>query len=315
MTCPSASRHDDRRARQAPRRCGSALLLPALLALSLLAPGCEEDVVAVLGTDRPFTLFGVLTPQLDTQWVRVFPIESVLEPGRAGPLDARFRSLDLTAGEERRWQDSLLREPNGEFAHVFWAPFTASFGHTYRIEVTRSDGATTDVTVTVPPRSELVLPERSLATPPLFPVHVAGQVPNLIRIEVVYTFVFRTVSDIRRDKATFSYQGAQQRTPDGWLIQLNVARDTRIILELLKEQYLLDPRNLIKIIEVQVRMIAANEAWDPPGGVFDPELLVQPGVMSNVRNGFGFVGAGYRLSARWVPFDTLLTKAASLPGF
>ncbi|RMF61665.1 MAG: hypothetical protein D6746_05255 [Bacteroidetes bacterium] len=283
-----------------------ARLAPLLLVLLLLTGGCEEDVVAVLGTDRPFTLFGVLTPQSDTQWVRVFPIEDVLEPGRPGPLDARFRAIDLTDGLATTWRDSLIQEANGQYAHVFFAPFAAAFGHTYRLEVTRSDDARTEVVVTVPPASELVLPDVSISTPPLFPIRLVGDVPNLIRIEVVYTFLVRTTREILRDKATFSYQGQQRRTVEGWLIELNTARDTQRILSLLRETTQLDPRNLIKIIEIRIRFIAASAEWNPPGGVFDPEVLVQPGTMSNVQHGFGFVGAGYRLEARWSPLDTLL---------
>ena len=51
---------------------------------------------------------------------------------------------------------------------------------------------------------------------------------------------------------------------------------------------------------------AANAEWDPPGGVFDADVLVQPGTLSNVENGFGFVGAGYRLSSTWIPLDTII---------
>lgn len=40
------------------------LALPVLLVFLLL--GCEEDVIAVRETSRPFSLFGVLSPQLDT---------------------------------------------------------------------------------------------------------------------------------------------------------------------------------------------------------------------------------------------------------
>ena len=39
---------------------------------------------------------------------------------------------------------------------------------------------------------------------------------------------------------------------------------------------------------LQVSVLDAN--WDPPQGVFDPEILAQPGVLSNVKNGFGTWG-------------------------
>jgi len=47
-------------------------------------------------------------------------------------------------------------------------------------------------------------------------------------------------------------------------------------------------------------VVMLAEDWAPPGGVFDPEILVQPGVFSNVENGYGFIGSTGRFSAEWV---------------
>ncbi len=306
----ATNEHDAQRpiARARDRRGPLRACLPLLALLGLLAAGCEEDVTAVLGTERPFTLFGVLTPQADTQWVRVFPIETVLTPAAPVPLDARFRSLDLAAGSEQAWRDSLIQEENGQYAHVFWAPFPATFGHRFRLEVTRSDGAVTEVEATVPPFAEMILPPQTQTPPPLFSIIVPPQVPNLIRIEITYTFRFRSNAEIRRETASFSYDGRQRLTPEGWLLELNVAQDVRIIREELKRRFPLDPRTPLKIVSLKIRMIAANAEWKPPGGVFDAEVLVQPGVMSNVENGFGFVGAGYRMEEIWVPLDTIIAN-------
>ena len=65
--------------------------LAGVLAGLLLAAGtagCAEDVNPVAGTDHVFSFYSVLTPQADTQWVRVFPVEMRLEPARAPSLDA-----------------------------------------------------------------------------------------------------------------------------------------------------------------------------------------------------------------------------------
>ena len=43
-----------------------------------------------------------------------------------------------------------------------------------------------------------------------------------------------------------------------------------------------------------------DEAFVPPGGVFDLEVLVQPGAFSNVENGFGFIGSVGRFSVEWI---------------
>ena len=62
--------------------------LLAIAALACLLWGCEEDVVSVLGTGRAFTMYGVLNPEVDTQFVRVFPIEGILVQTEPIPLAA-----------------------------------------------------------------------------------------------------------------------------------------------------------------------------------------------------------------------------------
>ena len=57
------------------------ILTAAALAVVLVASaGCEEGVDAVLESTQPFTLYGFFNPRSDTQAVRVFPIEPILEP-------------------------------------------------------------------------------------------------------------------------------------------------------------------------------------------------------------------------------------------
>ncbi len=286
-------------------------LLACLFAVFFSA--CEEDVVAVLGTDLPFSMFGVLTPQSDTQWVRVFPIEGTLEPASPGPLDARFTSTDLLTGETRVWKDSLIQEENGQFAHVYWSPFVAAFGSTYRLEVERSDGAGSQVAVQVPGPATLVMPQRTQLAPALLAVFVQGEVPNLIRIEVTYRYRFRTPAGIEVGEATVAVEGKHRRVTGGWVIDLTPRADLRELQRLLEQQSIsVDDRIGLKLAKLTLRLIVANAEWDPPGGSFEPDVLVQPGTLSNVENGFGFVGAGYRLRETWVPLDTIIVGDAYL---
>ena len=279
-------------------------ILVCFLAVSVSA--CEEDVVAVLGTDLPFSMFGVLTPQADTQWVRVFPIEGRLEPTPPGPLDAQFTSTDLLTGEQRVWQDSLIQEENGQFAHVFWSSFPTPFGRAYRLEVERSDGAASRVEVEVPGPATLVMPQRTELVPVLLPVFVQGDVPNLIRIEVTYRYRFRTPAGIEVGTAMVTYDGKQRRVTGGWVIEITPRTDLRAIQRLIEQNTIVDPNIGLKLTKLTLRLIVANAEWDPPGGVFDADVLVQPGALTNVENGFGFVGAGYRLSSTWIPLDTII---------
>lgn len=284
----------------------SALLLPVI--------GCEEDVVAILGTDQSFSLYGVLTPEADTQWVRVYPIENRLEPIQPEPLDVTFTSTDLMSGQTRVWRDSTIQEPSGQYAHVFWAPFQAAYGHTYQLEVTGTADEKSSVEVHVPDVAELVVQEPTTTIRARQPVIVQGAVPGLIKIEVIYEVKFTegAPSETTRN-ISISYDGQQSQVENGWQIIVQLTRDYRTIVDRLSNSGLYSPSFGVRLHGITMRMVAVNEDWHPPGGVFDPEVLVQPGTMSNVQNGFGFVGAGYRLETTWRPEEEVLDEAGFRP--
>ncbi len=49
-----------------------------LLGVLSCTSGCDTHVDPVRGTDQPFSLFGLFSPEMDTQRVLVFPIEDQL---------------------------------------------------------------------------------------------------------------------------------------------------------------------------------------------------------------------------------------------
>ncbi len=100
-----------------------------------------------------------------------------------------------------------------------------------------------------------------------------------------------------------------------WVIPVNLSNDFRSVLAALAQVE--GPEIVlvnIRLLSMQMRLIVADAAWDPPGGVFDPNVLVQPGTLSNVEQGFGFIGSGYRLALRWRPPDNVvLASGFALP--
>ncbi len=278
----------------------------ALLLNATALTGCEQHVDPVIGTGAPFTFFGVLSPQLGVQSIRVYSIDGILEPIPHSALDARFESENLTTGERRTWSDSLITEADGMNAHVFVSPFRAGFDESYHLRATRSDGATTTATVSVPPFSELLLPPSLDLPPAVVEAVVTGTPPNLIRVEVTYEYRYTSFSGIERDRTTISYDGAGSQELNGFVIPIQVGRDLSAVRAFLTEATGFDVE--LKLVKLTLRLIVANREWKPPGGRFDPDILVQPGTLSNVENGFGFVGAGFRLTGVWNPRDTLLLK-------
>ena len=289
----------------------AARLLPMACLFALFLGGCDTDVNAVLGTDRVFTLYGVITPQADTQKVLVFPIEGVLRPAQPEPLDARFTSTDMQSGEQRVWRDSLKREDNGQYTHIFWSPFRAEFGRTYRLEVVRSDGATARVDAAVPPFSELVEQETPEGFPVITPILVDGDVPRLLKVEVTYVFRFKdpAAPEAQTKRVVLSYDDKVEQVAGGWVIPVNLSEDFRILRNRLLQEGTFDRGFGIRLDQILLRLIAASEEWNPPEGVFEAEVLVQPGTLSNVEDGFGFVGAGYRLQHAWLPLPEVIEAA------
>ena len=56
-----------------------------------------------------------------------------------------------------------------------------------------------------------------------------------------------------------------------------------------------------RLAGVLMRVMVVSDDWIPPGGIWDQEVLAQPGTFSNVNDGFGFVGSSGRFSVEWIP--------------
>lgn len=273
-------------------------LLAAYLLLLLLLAGCEAEVTAVTGTELAYSVYGVLSPDLDTQKALVYPIEGTLAERGVEPLDAVVRSVDLTTGEEQVWIDSLLVDSAGRHEHVFQAEFQAEFGHAYRLSVTRSDGASTHVETTVPPRTDVRTgPARVFPGVVTLPAIVDGDAPRLLKIVVTYdVFFVPVVGGLRQLSVSVPYDGEQKRVAGDWQIDIDLRGDYPTV-ERAAVTDAMSPVSAeygIRIQALRLQLIVAAEDWDPPDGVFDAEVIVQPGTMSNVQNGYGFLAAGYR---------------------
>lgn len=276
-----------------------------LAGLVLLA-GCEEDVVAITGIDRAFTMYGVLTPEADTQRIAVYSIDGRLQPVQPVPLDGQVTSTNMINNERLSWSQQVVQDSLGLYAHVYSSGFVADYGTPYLIEVERSDGALSSAEVIVPPLTELELPPQLLSIPTVFPIRINGDAPNLIQIEIRYKVVFEAGSSVGVESYSVLYDGQAERTADGWIINVLVSRDMVTFRAILVENGTISSLTQIRPVELSVSLIVANEEWQAPGGVFDRDALAQPDLLTNVDNGFGFIGAGYRLSGRWAPVDSII---------
>jgi len=261
-----------------------------LLIVSMISfvASCDTSVQPILESDKYFSLYGALDMRADTQFVRVVPIRSTIAQG-TDTLQAIMRSYDLMTGEIAQWKDSVVVFRSGTVGHVFYAPIRVIGGHRYRLEVERvADGAKTSVEVQVPMLSrEVVVEEPRVFT-------------DLDRTVVRQKILWKGIAEEPyQQELWYRFQASPQApfvdlqlpltgtiTEAGWEVDLDLVAQ--------RDSILAHTGQLMVFLEMGVRLVVLTPEWEPPGGIWDKEVLAQPGVFSNVTHGFGFVGAVLR---------------------
>jgi hypothetical protein len=131
------------------RRVRHELLLA--LGVLLLMVGCDPSVQPFAPSDRyHYSVFGVLNPVEDTQWVRVEPISVPSHDGAPRTLDATVTLEHVESGQTWVLRDSVMEVVSGEPQHNFWTTAPIAAGSTYRLAVQNGEGDTTRATTTTP---------------------------------------------------------------------------------------------------------------------------------------------------------------------
>ena len=120
----------------------------------------------------------------------------------------------------------------------------------------------------------------------------------------------RVVYDLTADEAGFQetvdIEDADVRSIDfGWRVTVDFTRQVQVLRSRLNPE---NVRNFAaEVIRVQVAV--ANEEWAAPYPFpFSRSFLIQPGTVSNVRNGYGFLGAAYVIDVAWEVDDEVLRR-------
>lgn len=277
--------------------------LVGLAGCLVVLAGCEESLGPVSGDWRPYSLYGFLNPAADTQAIRVFKVQSRLEPVPANPLQVTLTSTDLETRQTYVWRDSLIRLPGGTYRHVYWAPFRPVHGRSYRLDVCCDDEEKTSVIVTVVPRAEVLVGE-----PEILPGTTVKRwkvawknAPRLHQVQAQY-HVRRVAGGhtTGHDTLTVDYADRVVREPDGWSVMLDLQADAQML-----KKHASTGGVQVQLATITVTGFVADEHWSPPGGSFESAQMVWPWVLNNVHNGFGFVGSGYVAPAVLTPDDSL----------
>lgn len=258
----------------------------------LIVGGCENTVTTFVEDEmaRPFFVYGYLDSGADTQFVRVAPIAPTLEASTTEQLDAQVRTTSLTSGDVVAWTDSLVILDDGSAGHLFYGLFRPEPGASYRLEVARSDGASTTATTRVPAHPEVrVDPVRTSGTVLIQDVTWDGisapPFEALVRYHVSrYDETMPTL--IRR---SYLNSGHQERS--SWTTSIQLSRDRDLVAQALGTAAS-DPPPALYRIEMLVSF--GDDAWYRPDAV-------------QVVNGTGFFGSVGRFSVAWALPDEVVS--------
>ena len=282
-------------------------LLVALLAAGLATglAGCDDSIDTPESLAGTYTLWGALDPRADVQSVRVVPVRDTISLGTAAPLPVTVVSTDLATGAETAWRDSVVTFRNGSVGHIYRAAFRPAYGSRHRVVVRREDGGEVSALVTVPPLVEPLRQAPQLAGGLRYPILIPGA-PQINRLRVTYRLESASGQGTDLTVDGTPYAGPVEF---GWRIVLNLeATDDDI------QNAAGGNPGQYSLTEIVVTGEVASEDWRPPGGVFDFNVLADPQSLSNVRGGFGFVGAAYPFEVRFAPTPCEIAQTSFRPG-
>ena len=132
-------------------------------------------------------------------------------------------------------------------------------------------------------------------------------------MEVSYKIINAPTAQGSQPDIVLRYDGKQRMTADGWVVDVALSEDIQFLREELAKTGNWFPSFGVGLTSMTLNLMVVDNAWNPPDGNFDPTVLVQPGTLTNVVNGFGFIGAGYRLDTTWRPPEEALQQAGFRP--
>ncbi len=280
-----------------PRR----LLLLAVCGIVLLA-GCEDTVIDPFANDeRYYTVYGYLDVLETEHTLRVVPItrqsgviQTPADP--AADIDAVVTTTELSSGQSVRWVHGLEELDDGTYAHIFRATFRVEQDRTYRLEITRSDGVVTWAETHVPYIAEAALFDRAPIDFGADSTHLSQEIrmPGIASPWAMEAMYIWGGGDINH-RVYVPYGRVGERTTDGdWVFELTITEDqphVRANVQGLIDIGRISAGTLGELKAMGLRLRILDDRWDPPEGVFDPEVLARPDGLSNVVNGYGFFGS------------------------
>ncbi|MDA0378407.1 MAG: hypothetical protein O3C45_07315 [Bacteroidetes bacterium] len=281
-----------------------------LLLVALPLSGCSDTLIDPFDNDgRYFTVYGFLDLLETEHTLRVVPVtrfsEEILSPDEGrGAIDAKVYTTDLTSEERTEWTHHYTQLEDGSWGHLFKARFLVRPGRTYRLEVVRSDGKMATAETEIPYFNENTLIEKG---PIVFEqdstyIYQDVTIPEISSPwDVTLIYQWSAYPTNRRMFIPYGRPGYRE-SDGGWTMRINLSEDQVAVKDHVRDSFargIPPDATTYELVAMGVQVRVLDENWDPPGGIFDPEVLAQPGVMSNVENGYGFFGSIGLYAEEW----------------
>ncbi len=274
-----------------------------LLGLLLLFSACEDSFIDPFDNDgRYFTIYGFIDELESNHAVRVIPVTRtparIVSPtDAAANIDAMVSSTDMRTGQIIVWRHNLEELSDGTYGHIFRASFRPVPGTTYELTVERNDGIKTTATTKVP-RLPITIPAPDTLFYPYEISPDSGWSQEVYLPDIASPWDIIVTYDLEGVRVRLPYGRPGERTEaGGWRFNIDMSADAPRIRQYfgISES---QPLLLLHAIDLQVRVLDDN--WDPPKGIFDPEVLAFPDELSNVENGYGLWGAVGLYQYTWI---------------
>lgn len=236
-----------------------------------------------------YSIFGILNPVQDTQWVRVEPVGPPTSDGAPRTLDVSVTLEHAESGQTWSLRDSVMEVFPGEPQHNFWTTAPIAPGTSYRVVLRREGEKLTHATTETPDG------------PP--PVRVQGdlKLPCSKRCPEANTFEVRVSTEKELAGMTVRYFQTFERVVTGdydWYDQVTKRGSTHVVTI----NYLEDLRTLNSTMQrtciadsAKVITAVGGPDWPQWAHYHDASVstLARPDSFSNVQGGHGLLAGVY----------------------
>lgn len=256
----------------------------------VLLGACDTSVQPIIPSDeRHYSIFGVVNPAQDTQWVRVEPLGPATTGGAPSTLDVTVTLKNMSSGQTWSLRDSVMEVFAGERQHNFWTKAPIQPSTPYRLTVENGEGDSSWAETTTPSSPPTVTPEGPIRLPCLdvesantFDVRIED-LEELAALKVRY---FQTFMGIQSTYVFDSYDDAVRRE-GAYRASINYREDLETTNQTIGRECIAD--------SAHVTAASGGPDWPEWARYNDATIseLARPDSFSNVQKGHGMFSGVY----------------------